>query len=390
VDNDNDGVPATQDCNDNNPNLPATPGTSCNDNNGATNNDVIQADGCTCLGTTTNPGGNIDCANIQITTTGTTLTVAGLATAPNSKLQVLNSNWSVVFNCYGNCTATESVTLPEGTYYVKTALINSSWQEVCQKNESITLAAGGNTGGGNPGGGTSSGVDLQLEMTATETEYIIYEHINYTLTLTNNGTTNATNVVVENKLPAGTTYSSHVASNSSSYSSWSGNWTVGTVAAGQSILLQLKLYVLNDAQDISNFAQVLTATGTDTDSTPGNNSSGVPAEDDEAVVSLPAGIRADNSIGITLSQHRFLTLTNLYPNPVTDVLNLELVANEATTERVQIYDSFGALKQSLEWNIEEGWNQFHLDASHFPTGMYYILFETGKRHETIRFVKQRL
>ncbi len=47
---DNDGVCAEEDCDDNNANLPATPGTACNDNNSNTITDVIQADGCTCEG----------------------------------------------------------------------------------------------------------------------------------------------------------------------------------------------------------------------------------------------------------------------------------------------------------------------------------------------------
>ena len=51
---DNDGVCANNDCDDNNPNIGAkqTVGTSCNDGNPMTANDVIQSDGCTCAGTT--------------------------------------------------------------------------------------------------------------------------------------------------------------------------------------------------------------------------------------------------------------------------------------------------------------------------------------------------
>jgi len=47
---DKDGYPADQDCNDANPLIPATPGTSCNDGNPNTINDSILADGCTCQG----------------------------------------------------------------------------------------------------------------------------------------------------------------------------------------------------------------------------------------------------------------------------------------------------------------------------------------------------
>jgi len=51
VDNDNDGVPSDEDCDDNDPAIPATPGTACDDNNNFTINDVILADGCNCAGT---------------------------------------------------------------------------------------------------------------------------------------------------------------------------------------------------------------------------------------------------------------------------------------------------------------------------------------------------
>jgi len=50
---DNDGFCANVDCNDNNfyEGAPQAPGTACDDGNIATENDVIQADNCTCLGT---------------------------------------------------------------------------------------------------------------------------------------------------------------------------------------------------------------------------------------------------------------------------------------------------------------------------------------------------
>jgi len=51
VDNDNDGVWAEDDCDDNDPTVPATPGSSCDDANADTENDVVTADGCGCEGT---------------------------------------------------------------------------------------------------------------------------------------------------------------------------------------------------------------------------------------------------------------------------------------------------------------------------------------------------
>lgn len=50
-DTDNDGVCNAEDCQQNNPNFPAVPGTPCNDNNPNTINDVVLPGGCACAGT---------------------------------------------------------------------------------------------------------------------------------------------------------------------------------------------------------------------------------------------------------------------------------------------------------------------------------------------------
>ncbi len=55
-DNDEDGVCAADDCDDNDPAFPMAPGTTCDDGNADTDGDVIQADGCTCAGN----GGALD------------------------------------------------------------------------------------------------------------------------------------------------------------------------------------------------------------------------------------------------------------------------------------------------------------------------------------------
>jgi len=65
-DNDGDGICRDDDCDDNNPNIGARQpaGTACNDGNSNTENDVIQADGCTCAGVIPDPcagkGGDFD------------------------------------------------------------------------------------------------------------------------------------------------------------------------------------------------------------------------------------------------------------------------------------------------------------------------------------------
>ena len=66
-DSDNDGTCDNQDCAPYDPSFPATPGSSCNDGNPNTTNDVVQSDGCSCAGTLADSDGdgvpdNQDCA----------------------------------------------------------------------------------------------------------------------------------------------------------------------------------------------------------------------------------------------------------------------------------------------------------------------------------------
>ena len=57
---DRDGYCLLDDCDDENPNIPAPQGTPCNDNDITTENDIIQSDGCTCQGTLINDNNNND------------------------------------------------------------------------------------------------------------------------------------------------------------------------------------------------------------------------------------------------------------------------------------------------------------------------------------------
>ena len=66
---DNDGICAWNDCNDDDPNYPKQAGTPCNDGNPNTQNDKIQADGCSCLGEsnpTNNDLSSIDCDEVKV------------------------------------------------------------------------------------------------------------------------------------------------------------------------------------------------------------------------------------------------------------------------------------------------------------------------------------
>ncbi len=141
---DNDGVCAADDCNDRNANLPATPGTPCNDGNSNTNNDVIQADGCTCQGETSGGGGTTgDCSDISVNVTGNDISVTGLS-APIEvvKLYQVLGGWVPVDQCIANCGSQYNFeNLVPGNYIIEVQFYDASWGVICSEQFNASISS---------------------------------------------------------------------------------------------------------------------------------------------------------------------------------------------------------------------------------------------------------
>ncbi|HHS95067.1 MAG TPA: hypothetical protein ENJ45_00640, partial [Phaeodactylibacter sp.] len=103
--------------------------------------------------------GTADCNNINISNTGSSITVTGLDAAPISHVQVFDENWSQVFSCAGTCSATENIGgLSTGDYHVYVKFYDASWSPICQINTTLSLN-GGNTTIDNDNDGTPADDD---------------------------------------------------------------------------------------------------------------------------------------------------------------------------------------------------------------------------------------
>ena len=156
-DSDGDGICNNQDCAPNNPNLPTSPGTTCNDGNSQTQNDVIQGDGCTCQGTP------ISGCNVTVTSDGCTITIANINDS-GANIKVFNPGWNgTAWSCNpwqsSTCGNTEMIeNLPNGTYPV--SVITNS----CNEHFTVTINCGdpcANAGGDTDGDGVCDNQDCQ-------------------------------------------------------------------------------------------------------------------------------------------------------------------------------------------------------------------------------------
>ena len=141
IDSDNDGVCLMDDCDDNNPLIPAPVGTLCNDGDDTTINDQIQIDECTCAGTPETVEG--DCQDIIISTSPGTITIEAL-NFPHTNIQIFTSSWSLYYSCVDNCGDPMILNnIPQGAYIISVKTFDELWQDECDLLENISVIGGG-------------------------------------------------------------------------------------------------------------------------------------------------------------------------------------------------------------------------------------------------------
>jgi uncharacterized repeat protein (TIGR01451 family) len=144
--------------------------------------------------------------------------------------------------------------------------------------------APGGGGGGRGSGGSRSGrgadgriiityssnvLDLAITKTASTSSTTVGQAVTFTVGVTNNGPTNATNTVVTDLLPTGYTFiSATLSPSTSTYASDTGIWTIGSLASGASVSMVL-VGIVNTAGTYNNTASV---TANQPDSNAANNS----------------------------------------------------------------------------------------------------------------------
>lgn len=197
--------------------------------------------------------------------------------------------------------------------------------------------------------------DLSLMKTVDKTAPNVGDRVTFTVAVTNNGPDAATNVTVRDSLPATASFVSSAATQGT-FNRNTGIWTVGSIASGVTVSLELVVMVDNELPQ-QNVAEIMTANQFDPDSTPGNN---VASEDDFDTVSFSPQIAdlelsktVDNSSPNIGDRVTFeVTVFNRGPSDATNIVVQDLLT--AGLEFVSANESTGQYNRGTgQWSIPE-------------------------------------
>ncbi|MDB5282094.1 MAG: large protein, partial [Bacteroidota bacterium] len=97
-----------------------------------------------------------------------------------------------------------------------------------------------------------------------------------------------------------------------------------------------------------------------------------------------------NSSGVSgIDEVNAINLNNIYPNPVTSVLNLEIGCATSTNATLKLNDVLGQASIEKEIKLVSGNNQMQIDMSELSAGIYQLVIQTGSKNIAFKVVKTK-
>jgi hypothetical protein len=223
--------------------------------------------------------------------------------------------------------------------------------------------------------------DLELTLNAEPPNPGQWAYTTFKLVVKNTGSAVSNHVVVQfldqskPQVSSQLAYVSHKAPAGTAFNNWKGNWNIPAIAPGASYTLEYKAFTKLKTEVVV-FAQVTSATGTDADSSPGNNSGNTPAEDDEARCSVnygPVGTRSDGSLAPVLPAKK--PVFSVYPNPAYGRVTADLSGfNPDEKLQLLLVNGLGQILQTWHTQIAPTLvnRTLDLDLSAYPAGVYHL------------------
>lgn len=157
--------------------------------------------------------------------------------------------------------------------------------------------------------------DLELLKTVNDDNPKVSDTIVFTITVTNKGSEASTGSTIRDQLTDGFQYISDDANGA--YNPSTGLWTVGPIADGESISLNLRVSVLT-AGDNFNYAQVISDNEVDPDSTPGDNSTDQDDDDRIMIAVDPLPVCSDITVTLDAGGNANATINDFFMSDIRD------------------------------------------------------------------------
>jgi gliding motility-associated-like protein/uncharacterized repeat protein (TIGR01451 family) len=208
----------------------------------------------------------------------------------------------------------------------------------------------------------TSNVDIEVLKTVSEASVFLNDEINFTITITNLGTTTATQIEIFEHLPIGYQYISHTTTQGI-YDYGSSLWSLATLSPNQSEDLTLTVGVIS-SENLLNTAILNHVNEVDRDNTNNEDSAETSVHN---CLNIPQGISPNND-GF---------------NDVFEIPCLELYPENS----VKIFNRYGTLIFETD-NYENNWNGranrgFPESSSLLPVGTYFYILEIPEAIEPI-------
>jgi len=226
--------------------------------------------------------------------------------------------------------------------------------------------------------------DLEVNISSASTTYEIFVPIDITVTVTNAGGRPANDIIVAFPFPEITAFVESTVS-TGAFNNILKHWDIKEIAPGETHILSVTIFPLENSKPIPLFAQVTQAFPEDYDSTPGNAECCTVKEDDESSITIVPAVSFRNAAARPDIYNKSLSVLRTYPNPAVDLLNIDAYSNQEKIEYL-IVNAQGQVVKSgwVEGTKLQTWT---FGLSDLKSGFHSLLFRTNAKIEKVPFVK---
>lgn len=91
--------------------------------------------------------------------------------------------------------------------------------------------------------------------------------------------------------------------------------------------------------------------------------------------------------GIGIVENSFIQNINLFPNPATDILNINLISEQPVNTTLNIFNSIGVLVKTEYISFNSGNNNYSVNINNLNSGLYFVEIISDNRKQNLKLIK---